>query len=50
MDETSNVHVYENGMKITMVMMKKKQVGDDNTLTSVRISIMFAEATRMSQP
>jgi len=39
----------EIGQKTTMVMMKKNQVGDDNTLTSVRISTLFAEATRMSQ-
>ena len=43
---------YENGTKTPMVMMKKNQVGDDNTLTSVRISTLFAEATStsMSQP
>jgi len=36
---------YENVTKTTM--MKKNQVGDDNTLTSVWISTQFAEATRM---
>ena len=42
--------IYKMGLKTAMVMMKKNQVGDYNTLTSVRISTLFAEATRMSQP
>ena len=33
-----------------MIMMKTNYVGDGNTLTSVRILTLFAEATRMSQP
>jgi len=42
-DETSSLHM-EMGRKTTMV--KNNQVGDDNTLTSVRISTLFTEATR----
>ena len=29
-----------------MVMMKKKQVGDDNMFTSARITTLFTEATK----
>ena len=42
MDETSSLQM-EMGRKTTMVMMKNNQVGDDNTLTSARITTLFTE-------
>jgi len=36
----------ENGTETAMVMMKKKQVGDDNMFTSARITTLFTEATK----
>ena len=32
------------------MVMKENQVGDDNMFTSAKITTLFAEATRMSQP
>ena len=40
----------ENGTNTVMVMMKKNQVGVDNVFKSARITTLFAEASRMSQP
>jgi len=31
-------------------MIKKSQVGDDDIFTSAKITTLFTEATRMSQP